>query len=220
MARGFSEGPSNLPPTVTCATNVRRGSEPKNNPSNKQCAESHDANTDAANNSSIKAINLTVPNVVKEKYMPKSKYNGHMNKIKRQAITAIFNYSTVKLTQDMEDLLNLGLKFAILPLKLDITHVLVDFRTFQRNMVWREFFNDKEDEEFIPPIFKSKKYNLPKNHNTPTGLKTYLGAVKSEITDPRNRNKASCNIPKEQLVALKELIKLQRDRKIIIKRCD
>ena len=40
------------------------------------------------------------------------------------------------------------------------------------------------------------------------------------MTDPRNRNKASCNIPKEQLVALKEIIKLQRDRKIIIKRYD
>ena len=87
-------------------------------------------------------------------------------------------------------------------------------------MAWRKFFNDKEDEEFIPPIFKSKKYNFPKNHNTPTGFKTYLVAGKSEINDPRNRYKASCNIPKEQLVALKELIKLQRDRKTIIKRCD
>ena len=48
----------------------------------------------------------------------------------------------------------------------------------------------------------------------------FLGAVKLEITDPRNRNKASCNIPKEQLVAIKELIKLQRDWKIIIKRFD
>ena len=50
-----------------------------------------------------------------------------MNKVKRQAITAIFNYSSITLSQDMEDLLNLGLKFAILPLKLDITQVFVDF---------------------------------------------------------------------------------------------
>ena len=50
-----------------------------------------------------------------------------MNKFKRQAITAIFNYSHITLKQDMEDLLNLGLKFDILPLKLDITQFLVVF---------------------------------------------------------------------------------------------
>ena len=109
MARGFSESPSNLPPTVTSATNLKTGSEPKNYPSNKQCAESNDANTDATNNSSIETINIPVPNVVKESsYMPKSKYKRHMNKVKRQAITALFNYSSLKQTQNNEDLLNLG----------------------------------------------------------------------------------------------------------------
>ena len=137
-----------------------------------------------------------------------------MNKVNRQAITAIFNYSSITLTQDLEDLFNLGLKFALLPLKLDITQVLVDFLAYERKIVWREFFNDIEEVCYTPSIFKTKKYNFPKNHNTPTGLKTFLGAVKSEITDPRNRNKVTCNIPKEQLVALKELIKLQRERKI------
>ena len=120
----------------------------------------------------------------------------------------------------MKDLLNLCLKFAILPLKLNTTQVLVDFLAYERNRVWREFFNDIEEEGYTPPIFKTKKYIFPKNHNTPTGLKTILGAVKSKITDPRNRNKASGNIPKKQLVALKELIKLQRERTLIIKRCD
>ena len=32
------------------------------------------------------------------------------------------------------------------------------------------------------------KYNLPKQHNTPKGLETFLEAIKSEIIDPRNRN--------------------------------
>ena len=38
--------------------------------------------------------------------------------------------------------------------------------------------------------------------------------------DQRNRNQEECNLPKEEVVALKELIKLQRDRVIIIKPCD
>ena len=47
-----------------------------------------------------------------------------------------------------------------------------------------------------------------------------LGAVKSEILDPRNRNTVKCNIPPEEIAALKELIKLQKERKIVIKACD
>ena len=81
-------------------------------------------------------------------------------------------------------------------------------------MVWREFFNDIEEEGYTPPIFKTKKYNFPKNHNTLTGLKTILGAVKSKITDPRNRNKASGNILKEQLVAFKKTHKVTKRKDI------
>ena len=117
----------------------------------------------------------------------------------------------------MDELLNLGLKFAIVPLKLDITQVLVDFKRYKRSLVWKEFFGAKEDEDFSQPIFKTKKTNFPKNHNTPKGLNTFIGAVESEIRDPKNRNKASCNIPKEQIIALKELIKLQQNRQIVIK---
>ena len=39
----------------------------------------------------------------------------------------------------MENLLNRGLKFTILPLKLDITQTLVDFRRFERSVIWHEF---------------------------------------------------------------------------------
>ena len=47
-----------------------------------------------------------------------------------------------------------------------------------------------------------------------------MGAVKSELTDPLNRNPAKCNLPTHQLAALKELIQLQKAKQIIIKRCD
>ena len=44
--------------------------------------------------------------------------------------------------------------------------------------------------------------------------------MKSELTDPQNRNMAKSNLPPSQAKALKELIQLQRDKQIIIKRCD
>ena len=48
----------------------------------------------------------------------------------------------------------------------------------------------------------------------------FLGAVKSELIDPENRNKVKNNISTEESDALKELIKLQKEQKIIIKPCD
>ena len=121
----------------------------------------------------------------------------------------------------MEKVLNRGLNFSVLPGKLDITQVLVDWKRFERTMIWKEWWFGKENEhENKEHIFKSKKTNLPKNYKIPNGLKTYLGSVKSNILDPKNRRKAECNLPPEELNALKELVKLQKERRIVIKQCD
>ena len=121
----------------------------------------------------------------------------------------------------MESVLNRGLKFAIQPLKLDITQVLTDFTRFERSMVWKEYWFGKETEEtYVPPIFKKKKNNFPKNHRAPKGLLDYLAAVKSDIVDPKNRNKVKSNLPEDEKEALRELVKLQKERKITIKPCD
>ena len=77
-----------------------------------------------------------------------------------------------------------------------------------------------EEDTYKEPIFKTKKSNLPKNHKLPNGLNTYINAVRAEIVDPKNRNKVDCNLPKEELAALKELVKLERERKIVIKQCE
>ena len=153
--------------------------------------------------------------------IPNSLYKRQQKKKSRDPINVVFNYSKIKLTPSMEEVLNLGLNFAILPKKLDITQVLSDFKRFERSMIWKEFFYDKENiAEYKPPIFKSKKTNLPKNYKIPEELKIFLGAVKSEIIDPKNRNKHKCNISPDLLKALLQLVKLQRDRVIVIKRCD
>ena len=133
----------------------------------------------------------------------------------------MFNYSKIKLTEAMKNLLNRGFNFSILPLKLDLTQVLVDFKRFERSTIWHEFFYGRESEnEIRTKIFKSNKNNLPQNYKTPEGLKTYLGSIKSEIMDHRNRNDVKCNLPTNELLAIKELIKLQKDKIIMIKPCD
>ena len=74
--------------------------------------------------------------------------------------------------------------------------------------------------KILEPICKKKKSNLPKTHTVPNGLKTHLEAVKSEIRDPKNRCQFKSNLPKEESEALKDLVKLQKERKIVIKQCD
>ena len=65
-----------------------------------------------------------------------------------------------------------------------------------------------------------QKHNLPKNYTSPTELKTFLCAIKSEILEPRNRNATPCNIPPGEVEALRELIRLQREPVIVIKSRD
>ena len=69
----------------------------------------------------------------------------------------------------MTNVLNRALNFAVLPLKLDITEVLVDFNKFKRAAIWTEYWYGREpEEEYVKLIFKTHKMNLPKNHSTPT----------------------------------------------------
>ena len=143
--------------------------------------------------------------------------------LKNKNKSVVFNYSDVVLTEPMEQLLNRGLNFSILPNKMDLTQVLTDFKRFERSVVWHEFWYGREKdvgEERKEPIFPTHKTNMPKNHTVPEGLKVFLNSVKSELTDPRNRNKEECNLPVDELNALKQLIQLQKDRIIVIKACD
>ena len=72
----------------------------------------------------------------------------------------------------------------------------------------------------LKKIFKNKKNNLQKNHRTPEELKEYLEAAKWEKISCENINKVECNLPPEELKALKELVQRQKDNKITIKPCD
>ena len=67
---------------------------------------------------------------------------------------------------------------------------------------------------------KHTKQTFKKNYTSPEGLKTFLSSDKSELMDPRNRNSVPCNLPNDELQALRQLQKLQRERKITVKACD
>ena len=160
-------------------------------------------------------------NPINKEWVPRSRYKREQNKIKRQELTAVFNKSNFILTDKMEKVMNRGLNFGVLSKKLDITQVFVDLKKFDRTMIWKEWWHGHTtEEEYDKPMFKTHKTNLPANYKVPNGLKTYLSSVKSEVVDPKNRNKVKCSLPEDELEALKELVKLQKDKKIIIKQCD
>ena len=104
----------------------------------------------------------------------------------------------------MENLLNHGLTFTIISLKLDITQVLVDWRRFDRSTIWHEFwFGSEQNNDYEAQLFKSKKiYIYIKIYIQPL-LKIFFNSVRSEIMDPNNRNYVKCNLPLDKLQALK-----------------
>ena len=212
---GFSEGPREPAPTDTevtadtaTAPNDGDNSEQTKRGSSKNAERNEYRTEENKRDTELKLDKETTHS--RTKRIPKN-----------QEISVIFNYSKIKLTHAMENLLNRGFNFSILPLKLDLTQVLVDFNRFERSTIWQEYFYGRENyREFKANIFKSNKSNLPKNYKIPEGLKTYLGSVKSEIMDHRNRNNVKCNLPQDEILAMKELIKLQKDKIIVIKPCD
>jgi hypothetical protein len=153
-------------------------------------------------------------------WIKRSKYRRIQKQKKKQKISVVFNYSKIELTPAMEKVLNRGLNFAILPLKLNMTQVLVDYNRFERTMLWQEFWANSPKTDYKPPIFKKVKTNLPQKHPAPPGLKVFLNGVKSEIMDPQNRNKSRPNLPPDEIDALSQLIKLQKNQTITIKPFD
>ena len=155
-----------------------------------------------------------------KKWIPENKYKRQKTKLKKQKINTVFNYSNVQITEPMINVLNRGLNFCVLPPKLDITQTLADLKKFNRTSVWKEYWFGVEKEDRKTPIFKKVKNNMPRKHTTPIGLKNYVAAIKSEIMDPNNRIKVNLNLSTEENKAISELIKLQKDKQIVVKPCD
>ena len=130
------------------APSVRKRSEQKHNKSNTRDLDSVNAYIDQGHNQ------------INEPSTPVSKALSKKQKIrlKRKPLSIVFNKSSFVLTQDMEEVLNRGLNFAVLSNRLDLTQVLTDFRYFERTMIWMEFWHGRDQEgQLYTRIFKKKK---------------------------------------------------------------
>ena len=63
----------------------------------------------------------------------------------------------------MEQLLNSGLNYCVLPKNVDLTQILFDFARFKISALLREFWFESEQGTSEPQICKTDKNNLPKN---------------------------------------------------------
>ena len=143
----------------------------------------------------------------------KNHYKRKKIQLKEQRLNVVYDYSSIELNAAMDRVLNRGLNFCILPKRLDLTQVLVDFRRFKRTMVWKKFWFGREGENSqMSRIFKKKKNNFPRNYRSPQVLQAFLAAVKSEPMDPQNKHKVKCNIPPDEIEALIKLIQLQKKK--------
>ena len=73
------------------------------------------------------------------KFIPRSTYKKLMKKKKKEGQSVVFNLSKIELTESMESLLNKGLNFAVMPDKLNLTDLLVNYDRFKRTMLWIEY---------------------------------------------------------------------------------
>ena len=155
------------------------------------------------------------------RFIKRTQFRRKVEKKRKERITLLHNYSSVELTKPMKSLLERGLNFAVTPSSFNLSEILLDFRKFERKVKWKEFWYIHGDGEtlkdYVPPIFKSEKTNLPRN--TSKEVDSFISGVRGEIIGTP-ANKIHSNITPLEREALRTLIQLQKDRKLIIKLAD
>ena len=147
----------------------------------------------------------------------------------RTKISLCSNYSSVKLSEDQESVLNLGLNFCPMRKHVNRTDVEVSCKRYIRSCRWREFWQDKPteidtghaDDSEVPSIFKDStiKTNLPRNHPCPPRLQQHFNAVHGALVGAKVNHHQS-NLTSKQWESIKELKNLQKSREIVIKAND
>ena len=65
-------------------------------------------------------------------------------------------------------------------------------KRLERPVIMHDFWHGREEEKETDkaiPIFKIIKTSMPKKYSSPEGIQMFLNAVKSDLIDPRNRNR-------------------------------
>jgi hypothetical protein len=172
--------------------------------------------------------------VTKKKNRPGARQRKYKSTIlkrlqKKTPVNIVFNYSSIDLSDAAIRALNKGLNFCIKPPNIDMTEILSDHLKFSRRMQWAEqFYTDDvepEDSNFIPSIFKQEKTNFPNRGNVAKPLQTFLNTVESNLQNRTLWNKKHLNpkirnLPEDEFEALQNLVKLQKERQIIVKPAD
>ena len=187
----------------------------------KQC-ESNDPIQDTAG---YKAQNK--PFKKQRRFLKRNQYRKWKQREAQKKVDLVTNLSDFTLSEDMRKLLNRGLSFVPVPGEVNKSGLIADLSRYERSMKWRDHFFEEEPQEIDGEIeedtqpkdlFKQKKFNLPPTKAHP-GLCDYLSAIKSDIVGSCNK-KVNPNISKEELEALKELQRCQKEGQIVIKPAD
>ena len=108
----------------------------------------------------------------------------------------------MKLTDHMHQVLNKGLNYSVLPSKVDNTLILAEHKKFERTILWRQFWADRDStQNSTIPIFNLNKTNFP-NLKPAESLTMFLGSIKSDIMNPQNRNRVQPNLSNLEQEAL------------------
>ena len=158
------------------------------------------------------------------KFVKRNKYRRKKVKIDKSLRNSLVtNYSDIPLSRDMQSLLNRGLNYSVTPKTVNTTNVIAGFDKLRRTMAWTEEFY-KTDPDFVPDKTYVKKPWKPVSTNLPTNaaapeLNTFINGSLNCVLGS-DLNKIHVNLPEREQRAMKQLISLQKDRKIVIKACD
>lgn len=157
------------------------------------------------------------------KFIKRTKYRRKMKQLNKKQNCLVINYSDIELNKDMENLLNRGLNYSIVPKSVNTTDVHAGFEKLGRSMKWKEalFKEDDLDNDLTDvAVFKNEPWrpartNLPKSA-TPADLSTFLNGSLACVLGS-DLNKIHTNINDREKRALDELVHLQKERVITLK---
>ena len=178
---------------------------------------------------------LTKPETKSRRFIKRRKYKKwKRDEASKHPQNLVHNLSSLELTTSMNSMLNRGLGFCPMPNTVNISGLQAEVDKYSRNIKWKEFFFEKEEENFtnvtnvtnvsnvpiVANVFKPQKTNLPSTR-TPNSLQVYLGAIRSDILG--SCKKPSCvkdNLTPMERAAIKDLQQAQSKGQIQIKPAD
>ena len=90
---------------------------------------------------------------------------------------------------------------------------------FERKARWREFFSDKDSEDYEVSIFPAEQKNNLPPRPPPKPLSDCLSAIRSDILGSK-LSKVRNNMTRKETDAVNNLIELQKQGKIVVQPCD